>query len=168
MAKFIPTPLTVQGGPKVPYFEDAKTGKHGIKGVDIRRPMKSLIADLHAVLGRLGGGVKSITPGVFEGEPQRDGFRIEFFYGQTAGRIEVAALPLRGNGRVAREQAEKQAISAVVRMLQSQYDSLIFMPDAIPLVPFLIGPDGRTVTEALIQSGNLPLLDGGYEGEYVD
>ena len=168
--QFTPDPVR-QNVVNIPYFEDVSTEKHGLKGHRTRKSIRDLENEIRDMMGRLGGGVTSFVSGTFSATPLRYGIRVEFVLGSARGRIDVAALPMRGRGDATKEAALKQALVAVRDMLQAQYDTLFFLPGAVPLVPYLLGPNGKTVTEMLVENGNLPLLSGPsgevVEGEYM-
>lgn len=142
----------------VPYFEDHKS----IPGYRTTKSTKRLQNEIASLFDRLGGGGVTFIPGTFDGKPLRYGYSIAFFLeGGVKGRIEIAALPLRHYTDTKKEKALAQALYLLRNKLEAQAFELIYEPGSIPLLPYLIGEGGRTVTEALIGSGALPQLTAG-------
>jgi hypothetical protein len=157
MPKFIPDKL-VMSGPRVPYFEDSSSD-NGVAGHSTRKSILDLQNEIRQAIGRLGGGVQDFIPGQFDTVPIRYGYSVTFMLGDMPGRIDVAGLPIKyqHTGKK-KEAALKQALYMLRDMLEAQYYGMLVMPDSQPLVPYLLGTDGRTVTEALADTGDLPMV----------
>lgn len=146
----------------VPYFENASTAVHGIRGHETTKSIQELQRDVSEALARLGGSVTAFIPGTFPTTPKRYGYRIEFFLGPMPGRIDVAGLPFKYQAtKVKKTKAMKQALFTVAMMFEAELNGRMMLPGQHPLVPYLIGAGGQTVTEALVASGNLPMLEAG-------
>lgn len=155
---FIPENLkssTVQ----VPYFEDVKASD--IPGRGTEKSLQRLQDEASQMLMKLGAGGIYWVQGTFPGTPERFGFQIHFNYNGIPGRIDCAALPLRGSGKVKKDRALAQAVYLVRNWLEAEVYAHVYRPGAVPLVPYLLGEGGKTVTEALIESRALPMLGGG-------
>jgi hypothetical protein len=111
------------------------------------------------MLARLGAASVQFVPGTYDDGPRtRFGFRVVFWYGATQGRIDCAALPLRVDTPRQRDRALAQALYLLRDELQAMVHSQIYKPGSVPLVPYLIGPNGQTVTEYLVETQNVPQL----------
>jgi hypothetical protein len=170
MNSFIPDPIKTDG-PDIPYFEDG-TAEHGIAGQGTKKSIRELQAEIRAAMGRLNASVVDFLPGKVSGRPIRYGYRITFVFKGIAGRIDVAGLPMRKEAPARKEQVLKQALYMLREILESRYYESLLLPGSIPLMPYLIGKGDKTVTEAMIESGSLPMLSAGKPvvvvGELVD
>jgi hypothetical protein len=156
MASFIPDSLTSQ--PMViPYFED-QVGKD-IPGRGTEKPVAKLQQEVGDLLSRLGAFNVLFVSGKFpDGKRMRYGFQITFVYGPNQGRIDCAALPIRAETPRKKDRALAQALYLLRDEMQAMVYAVIHKPGAVPLVPYLIGASGKTVTEELMASGALPVL----------
>ena len=143
---------------KVPYFEDASK-ELGIQGHTTRKSIVQLRAEVSSAMAALGGGVTSFVDGQYsEG---RYWVRIEFMLGKARGRIDLATLPFRKHPIPAKkEQAIKQCLFVFRDSLRAEYNSMLMIPGSIPLVPYLLGAEDKTVTEFMLERGDVPLLHG--------
>ncbi len=57
-----------------------------------------------------------------------------------------------------RLETQYKGAKTVRNWLESEVFSMMYRPGAVPLIPFLIGAGNKTVTEALVESTNVPLL----------
>jgi hypothetical protein len=149
----------------VPYFEDI-TAKD-VPGRWVEKPILFYQKRIEAAMAKLGAFRIVFTPGEFPGTPRRAGFQIAFVLNGIPGRIDCAALPLRRHDPKKKDRALAQALYLVAIWLEAEASTLVWRPGAIPLVPFLIGNGGLTVTEELVERRVLPaitpfgLLNGG-------
>lgn len=156
MNQFIPDHL-IPKQQSIPYFEDL-TGRN-IPGWATEKSLSSLLQEIVALMHQMGAFNVFPMPGTYaDGGRVRYGFQINFGYGQARGRIECAALPLRKDTKGKKDRALAQAVFLLRDELQAMVYASIHKPGAVPLVPYLIGTGGKTVTEALAETGNLPLL----------
>ncbi len=162
MAKFIAEQLEVQQQ-KIPYFEDAQSEK--IPGRGTEKSVGSLQTEIADLLNRMGATLIQFKPGVFDENPKRYGFQITFWLSGCAGRIDCAALPMRNEAPKRKDRALAQALYLLRDELQAQVYSMMHKPDSIPLVPYLVGPGGKTVTEWLVEEQQIPLLPQGGNGK---
>lgn len=156
---FIPETPTDNIG-KVPFFEDSAAA--GVAGRRTNKPIRGLQGEVIDALAKLGAGAVQFTPGAFtEGGLTRYGFRITFYLGAIPGRMEIAALPLRSETPSKKDRALAQALYLVRDSLRAMHDARYYHPGDIPLLPYLIGSNGRTVRETLVETLALPERAGG-------
>lgn len=159
MVDFIPEQIKAPGI-QVPYFEDVKASD--IPGRRTERPLDWYEEQIRNLLARLGAGSVVFTVGQFPTMPKRHGYRITFSLNGVSGRMDVAALPMRGEETAKKKkQALAQALFLFRNWLESEVLSTVYRPGAVSLIPYLIGAGGKTVTEVLLESGQLPQF-GGY------
>jgi hypothetical protein len=172
---FIPdTPKDTQH--KVPYFEDA-TGSDGWQGQSTTKSTDKLKLEVAATVERLGGVVRSFQRGKFQvGKQVREGFRLSYMVESAdsrmiPGRIDIAALPTRSSAPNRREQSLRMALY----MLRISLDGTWFLQQLSPgysaLMPFMIGPSDRTISQLwgdstvmknLLPPGDSDFIDGEY------
>lgn len=143
----------------VVFFEDSS--RLEIPGRSTTKSISALQKEITKVLIELGAFGIFFTAGTYAGTPKRYGFAIYFKYANTTGRIDVAALPLRRETPAKKEGALTQALYLIRDKFQAQRNAMYYEPKGMPLMPYLIGATGQTVTEALVATGNLPLLGSG-------
>ena len=161
MVNFIPEPVKT-AAPKVPFFEDSSTLQ--IPGRGTKKSEKQLQVEINNLMMKLDAGNVLFSPGKFEvapNSPQRYGYLMTFSLNGTPGRMEIAALPIRKETPAKKDDALRQALYLVRNWLESEVFSTMYRPGAVPLIPFLIGAGDKTVTELLVESGNLPMLRAG-------
>ena len=141
----------------VPYFEDA-TGSE-VAGKHTRKSQKALKEEIVVLISKLGGSAVVFTPGKYFGTPMRHGFRIEFNVSGIPARIDAAALPIRVETLTKIDRALAQCLYLVRDWMQSELNSLMYRPNVFPLIAFLVGAGGKTVTETLMESRMLPDFD---------
>lgn len=138
----------------IPYFEDASSSL-GVVGHSTNRSERELKVEIERAMGYLGASVSLFQAGKFD---NRYGYRIEFVWGGAKGRIDVAALPIRKETPARISQAKRQSLYSVMMRLSSQFNSQLVMPGDVPLVPFMLDKEGRTLIEAMRERGKLPAL----------
>lgn len=138
----------------IPFFEDVTskdaTGRYTQKKIGI------LQKEITGLFLKLGGGNVQFTQGQYPSSPRRYGYRIHFSMNGIPGRIDIAALPMRSETDIKKDRALAQCLFLFRDYLQSEANSIIYRPGAIPLIPYLIGSGDRTVTESLIETKILP------------
>ncbi len=141
-------------GLRIPFFEDASNAL-GVVGYSTTLSEVKLKNNIKGAMADLGGVVTSIQSGKFG---NRHAYRIEFIYQNVAGRMDVAALPIRKetDGRV--KQAKKHVLFSVWKRLEGLFNSMLVMPGDFPLVPYMIDDKGRTMLDYLRDSGKIPAL----------
>jgi len=153
-------------GLNVPYFEDASSIL-GVIGHSTQRSEQELRVEIERAMGHLGAGVSFFQPGKFG---NRYGYRIEFIWRGARGRIDVEALPLRKETAGKIKRCKRQALFSVMHKLQGQFNSQLNMPGDVPLVPYMLDTEGRTLIEAMRERNELPALpspeDDIVEGEF--
>jgi hypothetical protein len=142
----------------VPFFEDQKDAKSGVRGWRAEAALTTYINGISQALGDLDAAAVIFTPGQYPGESVRFGYRVAFQFRGVPGRIDCAALPLRKYTDTKKEHALAQALYLLKSELEALASAWIYKPGSLPLIPYLLGPGGQTVTEALIESGVLPEL----------
>lgn len=145
--------------PSVPYFEDGVKLK--IPGRATSKSVEQLQLEISKILLQIGAFNTRFVSGEFPGAPKRYGFRIYFQYVSSPGRIDVAALPMRRELPHVKRDALEQALFLFRNKIEAEYYASIYEPGSLPLVGYLIGRDGQTVTESLVANGNLPALGAG-------
>lgn len=155
MADFVPEKLEMPAL-AVPYFEEQSEQK--IPGRGTEKSPSQLQAEIRELMGKLGATNVIFTPGKFQDKPIRYGYQMTFMIGGMAGRMEVAALPMKNEAPGKKEKALAQALYLVRNWLEGEVFSQVYRPGNVPLLPYLIGPDNVTVQEAIVNSGKLPLL----------
>ncbi len=156
--EFIPDAIEVQNV-TAPYFDDQRENENiRIPGYSVVKSHKYYKNEIITLLGKLGAGGVEFTLGTFPTIPPRYGFLITFNLNGVKGKIEAIALPIRKETRARKDRTLAQALYLIANMLQSEVYTVMIMPGSIPLVPYLIGNDGKTVTEALVESKQLPML----------
>lgn len=158
MVNFIPEPVS-RGSDQIPYFEDSSEVK--IPGWRTRKDAPTLQREIMGLMLKLNAGNVNFTPGRFPAapnQPQRYGYLMTFSLNGIPGRMEIAALPLRKETAIRKDDALQQALFLVRNWLESEIYSVMYRPGSVPLIPFLIGAGNKTVTEALLESTDLPLL----------
>jgi hypothetical protein len=156
MPTFIPDPIAVREQ-EVPYFEDSQA--LDIPGRGTHKKVQTLQHEVIQMLARLGAASVQFVPGTYDDGPrQRVGFQVQFWYGSVQGRIDCAALPLRVETPRQKDRALAQALYLLRDELQAMVHSQVYKPGAVPLIPYLIGPNGQTVTEYLVETQNVPQL----------
>lgn len=138
---------------KLPYFEDATMS--GAAG-NLTKDLAYYCSQVSQAIARLDGMVIGFTPIKSDGKPLRYGFRIAFILQGVAGRIDCAALPMRSETPGKKNKALSQALYLLWKKLDAEADAWVYNPGSIPLMPYLIGASGHTVTEELTASGILP------------
>ena len=155
MSTFIPDTIAVQAKP-VPFFEDSVM--QDIPGRGTKKKVSALQGEVVDLMARLGGSSVQFVPGIYEDGRKRYGFQLLFWLGNVQGRMDCAALPLRSETVHKKDRALAQALYLLRDELRAMVHVSVYKPGAVPLVPYLIGPDGKTVTEWLVETQNLPLL----------
>ncbi len=159
---FIPDHTRITS-PTALFFEDSFA--EGIAGYRVRRDVSDYQNEVAAALNKLGGSGVAFTPGKYQSNGRlRQGFRITFSIGINQARIDCAALPLRTHTDKKQATAMGQALYLLRNELEAAWMAWVYKPGTMPLVPYLIGPDGRTVAEALSDNGTIPLLGDGKNG----
>lgn len=160
-AKFIPDrPDSSRVGIReIPYFENSSEEK--VAGHATTKKIGTLQEEIVDVLARMGAAMPRFHSGKYQvGKHLRYGYEIEFSLGNALGKINVAALPIKKETAKRKEMALRQALFLVRDMLLAEYHSMMYRPGSAPLIPYLIGPDGRTVTEMIAESGDFGLFLG--------
>lgn len=167
MPEFIPEDETAEDeyqDVEVPFFEDASKRKHGIKGKGTTKNLGRLKDEISNAISELGGSVKRIVRGKFEGKEVRHGFLVEFTLKGATGRMPVAGLPIK-NEKTERKKKQclKQALYTVRESLEAQYNMKVLTVDSEPLLQYLLieGQDGTegTLAEQFKSGDALPAGD---------
>jgi hypothetical protein len=158
MVNFIPE-LKGHATNAVPFFEDGSLAN--IPGRGTEKSIDRLQKEILELMTKLGAFAAYFVPGQYPGKPTRYGFQIHFQYANARGRIDCAALPIRKETPHKKDRAQAQALFLLRDKLEVMVFAAMYEPGSVPLVPYLIGAGGKTVTEALIESGGLPQLASG-------
>lgn len=147
----------------IPWFDDQTDSK--IPGRGTRKDVTDLQGEIIELMGHLHAGGVSFIQGTHPGKPTRYGFQIRFNINGVQGRIDVAALPIKSETPTKKDRALAQALYLVRDWLEAEVFSSVYRPGAVALLPFLVNENGKTVTEAFISSGKIPLLANVVGGE---
>jgi hypothetical protein len=158
--QFIPTNQLPNVSGHVPYFEESKD--FDIPGRRTQKELSRLQNEVATEIAELGGlGIRFLEGKYSESDRVRHGYQIIFsLYGNMA-RIDVAALPLQTYTTLKRDAAMRQALYLLRDWLAAERQSWLYRPSAMPLLPYVMNGEGKTVIEVLAASGNLPLLGSG-------
>lgn len=148
---------------EVPYYDDVSSSG-GWEGHGTGKTLESLKSEVVMALSKLGGTTASFQRGAFEADgKKREGFRIEFFIEkdgkQIPSRIDVAALPVKDSYRLQRSFATRteKSLKMALFMVRNAFKGTWFLqqlsPGLAPLIPFMLGKDGKTMSEIWIASG---------------
>ena len=144
---------------RVPYFEDITAAD--IPGCKTGKSIAKLQAEITQLLARMGASMVTFVSGRTDTKPVRYGFQIRFSYGPRGGEIDCVALPIRYETTNKKDRALAQALYLVRNGLETQLHSSMFQPGYLPIVPYLIGDNGKTVMKMMVESGMLPMLSDG-------
>ena len=146
---------------RVPYAGEARAAD-GWQGQDTGRSIETLKSDVVVAMGRLGGVVHGFQRGSYRVDDQdRAGVQISYSVEAPGGkmvygRLDVAALPVRQPARHRNAQrildrrneaALAMALYNVVQTLRAQWVLAQLNPGYVPLMPWLLGDKGKTLTE---------------------
>lgn len=157
MVQFIPSKIDTQNVEQVPFFENSQDAK--VAGYATTKSIDKLQKEISAIMARLNAFAVTFVPGKYPaGKFQRYGFQITFVMGHVRGRIDCAALPIRSETAHKKDRAQAQALFLLRGKLEAELMAAMYMPGSAPLVPYMLDREGRTVTEALAEAGQLPML----------
>lgn len=170
----------------VPYYGEARSAE-GWQGQGTTRSYRTLKSDLASEIARLGGVVHQVQRGSYAiGDFERPGAQVHYsLEGPTGqmiyGRIDVAALPVKepshrsGWQKTLRKRQEASlamALYNVIQALRAQWVLKQLSPSYVPLMPWLLGQDDKTVSEHYLEAGvskALPSPDMDFvEGEFEE
>ena len=146
----------------VPYFEDSP---HNIPGYRTRKSIPTLQSEVISILHDLGGMAAHFLEGTYKGDAGqvRYGYSIQFSQYGNPARLDCAALPIKTETETKKTQAIAQALFLLRDELKAIYFSNVHKPNGFPLIEYLVGPNGRTLSEELVASGTIPMLGAGNE-----
>jgi hypothetical protein len=147
------TPNEEKSSVQVPYYEDARE-KDGWKGQETSKSITTLQNEITAAISRLGGIVSGFQRGTFNVENvKREGFQVHYALknpnGQyIPGRIDIAALPTKSWYN---EKSKDKSLRMSLFMLREGLEGMWLMQQLSPgyaaLMPWMIGQDGKTITQ---------------------
>ncbi len=152
-------------GVDVPFFREASTQEHGVRGHETKKTESQLKADIRRAVEKLGGVVSAIRRGTFNAfDPPREGYVIEFTIHGNPGELTVAALPFdpdrKDPSENQRKKARKQALYTVRECLENQHNLRMLAPGSQPLLPYMLAPDGTATLGEILETGRMPLGSG--------
>jgi len=171
MRKFIPE--QPQKAVKVPFYEDVK-GDAGWQGHRTRKTVEGLKAEIASAVGRLGGIVSGFQRGVFNIDGnKREGFQIHYAIEDQGerylpGRLDVAALPVRGSSRKAQDDSLAMALYMVREAINGLWFLQQLSPGYAPLMPWMLTPGGETVSQLWAESSVMNNLLPPSQSEFVE
>jgi len=151
MVEFIPDD---SGDLTVPFFEDANNAL-GVVGYTTSLSETKLQSKIKQAMADLGGVVTGFQSGMFG---ERHAYRIDFIYQGSAGRMDIACLPLKKETDARRRQTRRHALFSVWKRLEGLFNSMLVSPGDVPLVPYMIDDKGLTMIEWMRDEGRLPAL----------
>ncbi len=170
----------------VPYYGETKS-EDGWQGHSTSRSYDTLKSDVTKALARLGGIVHGIQRGSYRiGDFERAGAQINYSIegpdGNMAyGRLDVAALPVQepyggnkshsGYSRTLENlqmRSLAMALYNVVEALKAQWVLKQLNPAYVPLMPWLLGKDDLTLSEAYAEAGFSKALMPPNAGDFVE
>lgn len=166
---------------QVPYYEQA-TSAEGWQGQSTQKTLTALRSEITQSISRLGGLVMGFQRGTFQGtEEEREGFRIHYTVEasdgrQVPGRIDIAALPIDPTinwNRADKSKHKESSLKMALYMLRVALDGTWFLQQLSPgyaaLVPFMLGPGKKTISELWTESSIMNnLLPPGDDGDFIE
>lgn len=168
----------------VPFYGEARSSD-GWQGQSTTRSFGALKSELSQAFTRLGGVIHSIQRGTYKiGDFDRAGAQIHYSIegpnGQMVyGRMDVAALPVHNPKQSSRrreilskrnEASLSMALYNVIEALKTQWVLKQLNPSYIPLMPWLLADNDRTISQAYTELGlgtkRLPAPDGIVDGDF--
>lgn len=171
-------PETPKESKSVPFYDDASKAD-GWQGQATEKSIKALQSEIIEAISLLGGMVMGFQRGSFQTEDgNRQGYRVHYVIEapdgrQMQGRIDIAALPVkpdtyRSNSFEKRKEASlKMALFMLRIALKGTWFLQQLSPGYSALVPFMLGPNHQTVSEAWAEGVMSSLLPPG-ESEFVE
>lgn len=159
---------------KVPYFEDVSRDA-GWQGFSTTKSQKKLQAEIGESITRLGGFVSGFQKGTFILETQqREGFQVHYSIKSPSGqlipgRVDIAALPVKDKWNSSKKE---KSLCMALYMLRNALDGMWFMqqlsPGYAPLMPWMLTPTGKTVSQMWSESSIMSHLLPSGESEFID
>mgnify|MGYP001589214562 CR=1 FL=1 len=156
----------------IPYFEDSTKGE-GWAGYSTTKSAKTLRAEIIVALARLGGIVSTFQRGTFQVDGlERQGVRIHYSLENPAGltvpgRLDIAALPCRRPYR-----NDDKSFCMALYMLRAGLEGMWYMerlsPGYASLVPWMLGPGDKTISELWAASPIMSRLLPPGESEFIE
>jgi hypothetical protein len=167
----------------VPYFDDV-TAADGWEGHATNKSVDRLKQEVMSALERLGASVRGFQRGIFVvGDKKREGFQIHYTVEQPGGilhrgRLDVAALPVKDEGRLQKTLTSRKdkSLKMALYMLREALNGTWFLqqlsPGYAPLMPWMLAKGDRTVTqlwsESVFTDNLLPSGDDFIDAEIVE
>lgn len=170
----------------VPFFGETRA-EDGWQGHATTRSYDALKSDVSKALARLNGVLHSIKRGhyVIDGL-KRSGAEIHYSMEgpdgrMVYGRIDIAALPVPepygGNIhhsnyerslRKRHDDSLRMALYNVAEILKAQWCLKQLNPSYVPLIPWMLGKDERTLSESYLEAGFSKALMPPDKGDFVE
>ena len=164
----------------VPYFEDA-TSADGWQGQSTTKSIKALQSEISEAVSRLGAMIMRFEHGTFQGEVNREGYRIHYVVTaadgrQVPGRIDIAALPLSPDinwYKASKAKHQEASLKMALYMVRVALDGAWLLQQLSPgysaLVPFMLGPGKKTISELWAESSIMNnLLPPGEDSDFIE
>lgn len=163
MAQFIPKETKIKRQKiEIPYFNDTQKGQCEIPGAAVTYPPQYYKDQIILLMGKLGAGGVYFVECDIPDEPPREGYLMMFNLNGVDGRVEIQALPVRGHRKSSYPgRSLAMALFNIANWLECEVYGQIFRPNSVPLIAHLIGPEGKTVTEVLVERGDILKLGSG-------
>lgn len=154
--KFVPD--EPKKSPPIPYFEDL-TGEAGFRGYSTQKSIRTLQSEVSQAIARLDGYLVDVQTGNFMDEKNRKRAGFVFVFtmpapggnGSVMAEIKVAAFPLRKWTLQKEEQSKKMVLFVLRNWLEAVWNFQRVTPTAVAtLIPFMLGKDGETLSDAWI------------------
>jgi hypothetical protein len=154
-------PFTQDQVEKLPFYDEASTAKHGVRGHTTSKAVTTLENEIRRVIGQMGGSVTGFVYGHYEEKPRRYGVIVHYAFGIQTGRFELKTLPVKSVQKKVSTGAIKQALFTLRLALEGIYNMRLLDPNfsAAMLIGNLIVPGkDETFVKVLQQNNEIPNL----------
>lgn len=143
--------------PKIsaPHFEDARADY--APGYATTKSVETLKTEVLTIMVQLGASGILFREGHFPDKPRnRYGYVVEFQYGHSPARMQVAGLPIWKETPRKKEQVLAHALYNLRDWLKAALTARVFAPGNDVLLQYLLVDGKQTLHEALVAGWRLP------------
>lgn len=154
---------------KVPFFEDA-TRSEGWQGYTTTKNTERLKNEVKDAIHRLGGFVVDFRQGTFHVDGKdRQGFQVHYVVAGRPARLDIAALPVKDRWNTKKkEQSLKMALYMLAAGLNGAWFMQQLIPGYAPLMPMMLGEDGKTISQLWSESSVMSRLLPPGDGDFIE
>lgn len=135
----------------VPFYEEREKVK--VPGYDLRHDISYYQDRVRTYLYELGAVGVTFTYGVLDDvKPHRYAYEIRFQIGVNQGKIICAALPIKTETAIRKDNALKQALYLLSQWLAGEKASKYYRPGVQPLLPYIVNEADKTVMDLMVSS----------------